>query len=65
MSDVNTIIVTIFFLLIIGAGYYIFKNKKCDCKKLTGLNIFGNKTEPETNNYQNWDGTNDSKTFIL
>jgi len=62
MSDVNIIIVTIFFLLLIGSGYYIFKNKKCDCKK---LNIFGKKMESETTNYQNWDGSADNEVFVL
>jgi hypothetical protein len=64
-ANANAIIVTMFFLLLIGSGYYIFKNKKYDCKKCKKLNIFGKKPEPETVNYQNWDGTNDSKTFIL
>ena len=61
MSTFEIVIVILFFTILIVSAIYIFlKNKKCECNK---LNIFGKK--PMNDNYQNWDGTNDNKTFIL
>lgn len=65
MEVVDIIVVILFVLLLLIAAYFIFKNKSCDYKKINNLNIFGKKTEPERDNYQNWDGNNDEKTFIL
>jgi len=65
MTITEIIIVIIFILLLLSSAYCIFKNKYCDYKKIKNLNIFGKKMEPERDNYQNWDGNNDGKTFIL